>query len=128
MKNLTALIVEDDQIMRTFLQHYLSSSFEVVAVSGPFDAIKWLEEGNIPNIILTDIMMPEISGLDFIRYVRSTEFMSDIPMMVISGLSSSQDCINALDVGANDYLTKPFNPKELMARLNRLIKTKNHYA
>ena len=76
MKPIEILLVEDHYIMRKFIENYLSKNNIVVSKSNGLEAIKWLESGNRPQVIVCDLSMPEMDGRDFIEYVKCTEFYS----------------------------------------------------
>lgn len=116
MKPLQILIVEDHFVMRKFLENYLNKHHIVTCKANGIEAIKWLESGNRPNIIIADLGMPVMNGHDFIDYIKSTEFYSNIPIIVVSG---SEEELNGI---GDDYLLKPFNPKELSNKIEKISK------
>lgn len=117
MKPLEILLVEDHYIMRKFMENYLSKYHIVTSKSNGLEAIKWLESGNRPQIMIIDLSMPEMDGRDFIDYVKSTEFHAEIPILLVSG--SDEDELKGL---ASDYLSKPFNPHDLNEKIEKLLK------
>lgn len=117
MKPLEILLVEDHYIMRKFMENYLSKHHVVTAKANGIEAIKWLESGNRPQIMIIDLSMPEMDGRDFIEYVKCTEFYSHIPIILVSG-SEEHELIGLAD----DYLLKPFNPMELNEKIENLLK------
>lgn len=116
------LIVDDKQELAKIVMLYLSNSFRVVYKENPIKAIEWLNEGNIPDGILSDLNMPEMSGEEFLCYLKKNSLFSHIPIMILSSEDSSSVRIRLLEEGAEDYIMKPFNPEELKIRLKRLIK------
>jgi CheY-like chemotaxis protein len=117
MKPLDILLVEDHYIMRKFMENYLSKYHVVTSKPNGLEAIKWLESGNRPNIMIIDLSMPGMDGKDFIDYVKCTEFFSHIPILLVSGQSEEE-----LKGLADDYLIKPFNPSELNFKIESLLK------
>jgi CheY-like chemotaxis protein len=117
MKPLEILLVEDHYIMRKFMENYLSKHHIVTSKSNGLEAIKWLESGNRPQIMIIDLSMPGMDGKDFIDYVKCTEFFCNIPILLVSG-QSEEELIGL----ANDYLIKPFNPSELNEKIENLLK------
>jgi DNA-binding response OmpR family regulator len=81
-----------------------------------------MQQGVIPDVIIADVNMPEINGLEFIRQIRSSGFFKDVPLIMLSGNEGSSDKIKCLKAGADDYLIKPFNPEELEARIDNIFR------
>lgn len=117
MKPLQILIVEDHFIMRKFLENYLNKYHNVTSRSNGIEAIKWLESGNKPNVIVVDLSMPGMNGQDFIDYVKSTEFYCNIPIVVITGSEN-----DVLETPVDAFLNKPFNPKDLSDCIEKITK------
>lgn len=107
----TILVVDDDVAMRTILTSVLSKDFLVVAKENGLEAMIWLSEGNLPDVILSDIMMPYINGYDFIRNLRQSGIYATIPVVVLSGHDTEDTEERSLSVGADAYLSKPFDPR-----------------
>lgn len=117
------LIIEDNSFMTALLGNLFSVSFEVHTVNNGYEALEWLYEGNMPSIIISDIVMPEMDGLEFLQNIRGSTFFNNIPLVMLSGVDKSNDRIKCLQMGANDYVIKPFNPEELTIRVENLLKT-----
>ncbi len=100
---------------------FLSKSYEVEAKEDGMQALAWLQGGNIPDMILTDLQMPNLDGMGLISHVKSSGFFKDIPMIVLSSKDGSNDRIKCLKLGAEDYIVKPFNPEELLIRIDRIL-------
>ncbi|MBU3926782.1 MAG: response regulator [Bacteroidetes bacterium] len=120
MKN-TILVIDDEMSIRLLLDNYLSKKFTVVTRNDGFEGLKYLEEGNMPDVIVADIQMPNMDGYEFIDEVRASGFFKHIPMIMLSGIESSKERVKCLKSGADDYLVKPFNPEELAIRIENLI-------
>lgn len=121
----TILIIDDEPIMRKLLEQILRSKHEVIAMENGKEALEWMYAGNIPDLVVADLRMPEIDGFEYIRRVRESGYFSDLPLIVLSGEESSVERIKCLKLGANDYLTKPFNPEELALRIDNLLRLRN---
>lgn len=118
----TLLILEDNFAMGQFLQNYFKKKhYNVEWKQTVQKSIEWIEQSTSINIIITDINLANVSGYDFIEYIRSTEFHRDIPIIVLSSNDTSGDKIKALQLGANDYVSKPFSPEELLLRIENLL-------
>ncbi|HEX8334949.1 MAG TPA: response regulator transcription factor [Segetibacter sp.] len=115
------LVAEDEPVMLMAIVGKLKKDgYEVTSVSDGREALK-AYENNLPDLIITDILMPYTSGLEFISVVKSGQG-SNIPIIVLSGIGEEATVMEAFDLGADDFLTKPFNPVELSVRVKRLIK------
>ena len=113
-KTSTILVVEDDSAVRNLISTTLQAhNYKYLLASNGETAILEASSHN-PDIILLDLGLPDIDGIEIIKKVRS---WSNMPIIVISARSEDSDKIEALDVGADDYLTKPFSVEELLARL-----------
>lgn len=121
MKN-TLLIIEDNHFMMALLKNIFNDRFNVVTVSNGCNALEWMYNGNIPNIIISDLRMPEMDGIELLRNLKESTFYQDIPLIMLSGVEQSEERINCLQMGANDFVLKPFNPEELIIRVEKLLK------
>jgi DNA-binding response OmpR family regulator len=120
----TLLIVDDNEMMRTFLSFYLGDFFEAHEFNSAEDARDWLGDGNKPDLILADLHMPGLSGLEFLNLLKSRPAWNPIPVIMVSGEENTDEKIKCLEAGAADYIVKPFNPKELELRINKLLNLK----
>lgn len=113
------LVVDDDQQIRKLLGRYLAEqSFRVSLAADGREADKRLAEGRIDLVVL-DLMLPDVSGLDLCRAIRTR---SNVPIIVLTALKEDVDRIIGLEIGADDYLGKPFNPRELVARIRAVLR------
>lgn len=106
------LIVDDEISICLLLENFLSQDYDVVTINNGIEALEWLE-GNLPDLILSDIQMPEMDGYEFLDNVRKRGFTKHTPFIMLSARSESKERIKCYKLGAQDYLTKPFNPEEL---------------
>lgn len=118
------LVIDDELSIRMLLENFLSKIYEVITKNDGMEGVQWLEQGNIPDLIVADIQMPNMNGNDFIKNIRSSGFFKEIPLIMLSGIESSQEKVKFLKLGANDYLVKPFNPEELAIRIELLLARK----
>jgi two-component system KDP operon response regulator KdpE len=117
------LIVEDDKQIRNFINFSLrSQDYDCVEVSTGKSAMSLIATENLSAIIL-DLGLPDMDGIDIIKQVRG---FSDIPIIVVSARDQDSEKIDALDSGADDYLTKPFSIKELLARIRVVFRHNTH--
>lgn len=108
-------------MMRSFLKRTLSQEYEIITEENGKYALEWLYKGNLPDMIIVDLQMPEMDGFDFVEYIRRSGFFNRLPIIVLSSRDSVDDRLKCFELGANDYLIKPFNPKELKYRINNLM-------
>ncbi len=106
------LVVDDDISICLLLENYLSQDYEVITMQNGLEALLWLEE-HLPDLIISDIQMTEIDGFEFLSKVRKRGFTKHTPFVMLSAKAGSKERIKCYQLGAQDYLTKPFNPEEL---------------
>jgi DNA-binding response OmpR family regulator len=116
------LIAEDEAMMLAALQKNLADDgYEVIAAADGREAIEKFHSTN-PDLVITDIMMPYTSGLELIGVVKSRP--EPIPVIVLSAMGQETTVMEAFNLGADDFITKPFNPTELSLRVKHLLKNK----
>lgn len=106
------ILVVDDEITTCLLLENVLSEYTVIIKNSGIEALTWLEN-NLPDLIITDIQMPEISGFDILKEIRLRGFTKHTPVIMLSGNTESKERIKCYQLGAQDYLMKPFNPEEL---------------
>jgi DNA-binding response OmpR family regulator len=117
------LIVDDDQRVRTMVAWQLEADGFAVTEAGDGAAALAQIEDNRPDLVVLDLSLPGVGGLDVLRRVREAEgTAAPLPVIVLSGRSGETDRIIGLDLGADDYLVKPFSPGELAARVRSLLR------
>ena len=114
------LVVEDDTDLRRFITTMLDPYYKVLESSNGKEAYD-IAIKQLPDFIVSDIMMPELDGLDFLRKVRANESTSHIPFILLTAKSNLESKIDSLEYGADDYITKPFSVKYLRARIDNII-------
>ena len=118
----SVIIIEDDMYMQGIIAQCLSESFSTSVFNDGMDALAYLQEGNLPDIIISDLNIPNLNGMQFLEQVRSSGFFNSIPVVILSGVDSTDTRIKCLEAGADDFIVKPFNPKELEARLKIILR------
>lgn len=119
--NRRILLVEDNDGLRQLMGNFLSKSYEVVSAKNGLEALSWLNRGVSPDIILTDAEMPEVSGFALLTNLKRSGLFRHIPVMVVSGSESPEDEYKFIEMGALDFIRKPFNPVSLKDRLDNLF-------
>lgn len=119
MNKITILLVEDDPGISNMLKDYLESNgFEVVAAYDGEEGLALFESVQ-PKLVILDVQLPKLVGTEVCRIIRKT---SNVPIIMATGLGEDIDKILGLELGADDYLAKPFHPRELLARVRNLLK------
>jgi len=118
-KRLTAMIVDDEpETVRMMKYILMEAGMDVVGANSGLDAIDICPHTQ-PDVILLDLMMPEMDGYETFRYLRN---ITNAPVLIVSAKSQKEEVVKGLVFGADDYLTKPFYPGELVARINNIVK------
>ena len=120
--NASILLVEDDDVTAYMLTYLLRrEGYDVTCFSDGQQAYDAINEDHPFSLALLDVMIPYRNGIELISQIRSMPSWDDTPVIMISGKSQEQDIIKALDAGANDYVTKPFQPGEVLARIRNSV-------
>lgn len=117
----TIVFVDDNEMMRTFLNMYYSAAYQPMVFDDAQAAYDWMSAGNSVQMIIADLKMPKLSGLELLKKVKINARIQHIPFVILSGEEESKDRIACLEAGAADYIVKPFHPRELELRIQRLI-------
>ena len=116
------LIVEDEPAISEMIEVALvRANFEVIKADDAEEAMRLLGDV-LPELVLLDWMLPGASGMEFARRIKKDELTSHIPIIMLTAKGSESDKINGLDAGADDYITKPFSPRELIARIKAVLR------
>jgi PAS domain S-box-containing protein len=115
------LLVDDNADMRDYIKRLLSQHYTVEAVSNGVAALAAIRQ-QIPNLILTDVMMPELDGFGLLRELRADPQTQELPIILLSARAGEESRIEGLEAGADDYLVKPFSARELLARVEAMLK------
>ena len=113
------LIVEDERNIASFVSMYLKNARYTVEIARDGAEALQKAENTKPDLVVLDLMLPDIDGLEVCRQIRSG---SDVPILMLTARDDDIDKIVGLEVGADDYLTKPFNPRELVARIKSILR------
>ena len=112
-------VVDDHRDIRDLVGKYLSQHGYRVSVAESAAALRRMLERSAPDLVVLDVMMPGEDGLSLCRYLRGT---SNLPVILLTAMAEDTDRIIGLEIGADDYLTKPFNPRELLARIKAVLR------
>jgi DNA-binding response OmpR family regulator len=118
-RDMTILIVDDEPRIRDFVRMNLEmENYLVIEASNGIEALDELRE-KLPDLVVLDVMMPEMDGFEALKAIRE---VSTVPVIMLTVRQSEQDRIHGLDLGADDYIAKPFSPRELLSRIRALLR------
>jgi DNA-binding response OmpR family regulator len=118
------LVVEDDVHIAQVLTFMLErQGYRVIYAEDGRAAVQHIVSGPVPDLVLLDVMLPFVDGFEVLNLLRAREGWETVPVLMLTAKSSEQDTVRALDAGANDFIIKPFQPLELLARLRRYLQT-----
>jgi two-component system phosphate regulon response regulator PhoB len=114
------LVVEDDNMISKLLSIVLEHQGYEVQIADDYAAATSALEGSNPSIILLDLMLPDGNGLDLLRWLRD-DLHRSVPVVVLTAFRQEDKALRAFELGANDFISKPFRPRELVARVQRVL-------
>ena len=114
------LIIDDNADIRTYIRSIFEDKYQIIEAINGKDGILKAQE-TIPNLIISDLMMPEMDGFEFSKYIKTNETTSHIPIIMLTAKANIESRIEGLELGADDYLIKPFDVKEIKARVKNLL-------
>ena len=103
------------------LSNFLRKDYDVTTKADGLDGLSWLGQGNLPDLIILDMMLPKLNGIDFLINIRNSGFFGQIPIIVLSGEDKAKFKSACFQLGVSGYLTKPFNPLQLKTKINDAI-------
>lgn len=118
----TILVIEDEPAIQELISVNLSFAGHKVLRAFDTEQAQTLIRAELPDLILLDWMLPGASGVQFARRLRADERTRDVPVIMLTAKGSEQDKVEGLEAGADDYITKPFSPRELMARIKAVLR------
>jgi signal transduction histidine kinase/DNA-binding response OmpR family regulator/ligand-binding sensor domain-containing protein len=123
-KLFTVMLVEDNRDMQNYMKGLLEDAYTIITCNNGQIALDYLqdEKNALPNLIVSDVMMPEMDGFTLLKHCKEAVRLRSIPMIMLTARSATQDKLNALTIGVDDYLTKPFLVDELLVRIKNLLR------
>ena len=124
MEDQKLLVADDDRIVRRIVVTKLSGlGYDVTDVEDGQEALDLLEGGHVPDLVITDSLMPRLNGLQLVRALRESQEpnLSTLPVIMLTSRQGEQDVIEGLEAGLDDYIVKPFSPDELAARVRTAL-------
>lgn len=122
MEKKVIFIVDDKDTIGKILSFYLNREYECLYFDNPLGALQRMQGGELPDLIISDIRMPEMRGDEFLAAIKSNELYKDIHVVMLSSEDSTAERIRLLKEGTADYIVKPFNPMELKIRIEKILK------
>ncbi|NOQ14535.1 MAG: phosphate regulon transcriptional regulatory protein PhoB [Methyloprofundus sp.] len=122
MSQFTILVVEDEEAIRSMLVMVLQQYDFNVLEAGDVAQAQLILEDTLPDLILLDWMLPKVTGDEWTRRLKSSDNFRDLPIILVTAKGEETDKIRGLDLGADDYVTKPFSPKELISRIKAVLR------
>ncbi len=123
MNELIVVVDDEPDILELVVLHLTKSNFKVEKFLNSEDFLKFLSL-KIPDLIILDLMLPDADGIEVCKYLRSKEDFKSIPIIILTARASETDKVLGLELGADDYVTKPFSPRELVARVKAVLRRK----
>lgn len=123
-RDMRILVADDDRIVRRIVVAKLTGlGYEVAEAEDGQEALRLLGEGEVPDLLITDSFMPRTSGLELVRSIRdsSNDDLAKLPVIMLTSRQGERDVVEGLETGLDDYVTKPFSPDELAARVRTLL-------
>lgn len=117
----TILLIDDCDMMRRFLTPIFKNDYDVVAIGNALEALLWLQNNPTPTAILLDYQLPDMPGIDLLRNLRKQKAWATVPILMLSGVKDMERRWQCIEAGANDFLSKPFHPKELALRVSMIV-------
>lgn len=115
------LIIDDELSILKLLNFVLSKHYDLIIKNSGVDAFNWLDEGNDPDLIISDLNMPYFDGSSFIRNLKVSGYYRNTPVILLSGADDLEKKVSELEIKVESYIQKPFNPDELKSIINNLI-------
>ena len=115
------LVLDDKETIAKIITIYMKDDYEIVWMDNGQKGFDWIDAGNTPDLIISDIKMPVMRGDDFLRKMKSHELYKFIPIVMLSSEDSTSERVKLQSEGAEDYIVKPFNPLELKIRIKKIL-------
>lgn len=116
------IIVEDEPDIAELVSHHLKKAgYNTKIFHNAFDFFNYLNK-NIPDLVILDLMLPDIDGFEICKEIKKNEKFKNVPIIMLTVKNKEEDKIFGLEIGADDYITKPFSPRELVARVNAVLR------
>ena len=115
------LIADVKSSITNLLIQFLSDHYDIETKDDGFEALIWLQQGNFPDLIVAGSDLPKLDGIELIQRVKESGYFRNIPIIVISSNDNSSERIQCLKLGAADYIVKPYDPEDLLIRIEKFL-------
>lgn len=116
------LVVDQTDSTKIILDHFIGKEFDIIQKSNGYEAIDFLNSGVDIDFLITELNLPLLNGKELIRKLRQSHLFSNLPILLLTASSESKDRIECMNLGADNYIEKPFNPFEIQARINAVLR------
>ena len=123
MNRTRLLLAEDDEMLASLLKFRLEKGGYQVDLAPDGRQVKEYLKSSVPDVIISDIMMPYFSGIELVDYLRN-QLRSQVPIIIISTAGNEENVLNAFELGADDFISKPVSPTELLVRVGKVLRSK----
>ena len=115
------LLIEDDAPLCLLLEKILKNSCEIFIINDGMEAWSWLTDGNTPDLIISDLKLPNLDGIELLENLSNSGLFTNIPVIILSGYEDGNKRRRCLELGAFTYLLKPFDPQSLVTEVDRAL-------
>jgi two-component system, chemotaxis family, chemotaxis protein CheY len=119
------LVIEDDDALSWVISRILSSEYEIIVIKNGLEAMAWLTSGNVPDLIVSDLHMPQLNGIELLKFLQHSGIYKEIPVIILSGDEDPEMMKQCRNLGAVKYILKPFGPELLMQDVEHAMKVKS---
>ncbi|MFY7828467.1 MAG: response regulator transcription factor [Flectobacillus sp.] len=116
------LVVDQSDSTKVILDHFLGTEFDIIQKSNGYEAIDYLNSGADIDFLITELNLPLLNGKELIKKLRQSHLFSTLPILMFTASSESKDRIECMNLGADNFIEKPFNPFEVQARINAVLR------
>jgi DNA-binding response OmpR family regulator len=117
------LLIDDDEIQHQIAENMLSDEYELFKVKSGYDALNYLYNGSfVPQLILLDILMPEMDGWEVFNRIKALSLLKNVPIIFVTSLNAIEEEKKASEIGAADFIIKPFTKNDLLERIKKAIR------
>lgn len=119
------LVIEDDDALSWVISRILSSDHEIIVIKNGLEAMAWLSSGNVPDLIVSDLHMPQLTGIELLKFLQHSGIYKEIPVIILSGDEDPEVMNQCRNLGAVKYILKPFGPELLIQDVEHALKIKS---
>ncbi len=118
----TIMIVDDHETIQLVVSNMLSDEFKIITRSNGLEALAYFRNGKFPDLVILDMVMPKLDGLDFLSNIRNSGMYKHIPVVILSGKADTPEFEQCKKIGIDGFIKKPFNPAELKNTIKKALK------